>query len=75
MESPTSSYLQMEIHYTLDTGRSVEESQCLCVLCLTVYFMQHDKIQSWDLRNPGKMLCEMKREVSTNQRIYFDFYK
>ena len=36
--------------------------------------VQFDKIQSWDLRNPGKVLYEMKREVCTNQRIYFDVY-
>lgn len=40
---------------------------CICSV-------QFDKIQSWDLRNPGKMLYELKREVCTNQRIYFDVY-
>jgi hypothetical protein len=40
---------------------------CMCSV-------QFDKIQSWDLRNPGKMLYELKREVCTNQRIYFDVY-
>ena len=29
-------------------------------------------IDSWDLRNPGRVLYSMKRTVETNQRIYFD---
>ena len=27
------------------------------------------------MRNPGKVLHTMQREVNTNQRIYFDFYR
>ncbi|KAL0281532.1 UNVERIFIED_CONTAM: hypothetical protein PYX00_002490 [Menopon gallinae] len=30
------------------------------------------EIICWDLRNPGRIMCIMKREVNTNQRIYFD---
>ncbi|KAG1701403.1 Telomerase Cajal body protein 1 [Nymphon striatum] len=30
------------------------------------------EILCWDLRNPGEVLFSMKREVNTNQRIYFD---
>ncbi|KAK6195388.1 hypothetical protein SNE40_000832 [Patella caerulea] len=30
------------------------------------------EILCWDLRNPSKILLTMKREVETNQRIYFD---
>ncbi|XP_013771698.1 telomerase Cajal body protein 1-like [Limulus polyphemus] len=26
----------------------------------------------WDLRNPGQVLCSLRRLVTTNQRIYFD---
>ena len=26
----------------------------------------------WDVRNPGKILRTFKRDVQTNQRIYFD---
>ena len=29
----------------------------------------------WDLRNPGTILYQMKRNVTTNQRIYFDLDK
>ena len=47
----------------------------LCILFDCMCFVQFDKIQSWDLRNPGKVLYEMKREVCTNQRIYFDVYE
>ena len=44
-------------------------------LSLMTFHMQCDLIQSWDLRNPGKILYEMKRAVHTNQRIYFDLYE
>ncbi|CAI9611108.1 unnamed protein product [Staurois parvus] len=30
------------------------------------------EILCWDIRHPGKILCSLKREVVTNQRIYFD---
>nr|CAG4640890.1 EOG090X06W9 [Eulimnadia texana] len=30
------------------------------------------EILCWDLRNPGQVLFTMKRNVQTNQRIYFD---
>ena len=30
------------------------------------------EILCWDLRNPGKILYTMMRQVATNQRIYFD---
>lgn len=30
------------------------------------------EILCWDLREPGKLLFSMQRNVSTNQRIYFD---
>ncbi|CAM1303054.1 WRAP53 (predicted) [Pycnogonum litorale] len=30
------------------------------------------EILCWDLRNPGQVLYSMKRDVTTNQRIYFD---
>ncbi|KAM5171413.1 LOW QUALITY PROTEIN: telomerase Cajal body protein 1 [Mantella aurantiaca] len=30
------------------------------------------EILCWDVRHPGKVLSSMKREVVTNQRIYFD---
>ncbi|GAB6019862.1 Telomerase Cajal body protein 1 [Chamberlinius hualienensis] len=33
------------------------------------------EILCWDLRNPGVILSVFKREVSTNQRIYFDIDK
>jgi hypothetical protein len=26
----------------------------------------------WDMRNPGKVLQIFKRQVNTNQRVYFD---
>ena len=26
----------------------------------------------WDMRNLGKVLMRMKRDVQTNQRMYFD---
>lgn len=29
----------------------------------------------WDMRNPGKILQVYKRDVTTNQRIYFDLDK
>lgn len=32
-----------------------------------------DYILCWDLRNPGQVLHQLKREVSTNQRIQFGF--
>lgn len=44
------------------------------VICLS-FSAQHDLIQSWDLRSPGKVLYEMNRGVCTNQRIYFDLYE
>lgn len=28
----------------------------------------------WDIRNPGKLLQVFKRDVKTNQRMYFDLY-
>jgi len=31
-------------------------------------------IYCWDVRNPGKVLQVFKRDVQTNQRIYFDLY-
>lgn len=31
-------------------------------------------IYCWDIRNPGKVLQVFKRDVKTNQRIYFDIY-
>ena len=30
------------------------------------------EIICWDIRNPGSVLFTVKREVATNQRIYFD---
>ena len=33
---------------------------------------QDSDIYCWDMRNPGKILQIFKREVNTNQRIYFD---
>ncbi|KAL0970222.1 hypothetical protein UPYG_G00238940 [Umbra pygmaea] len=30
------------------------------------------EVLCWDLRDPGKVLFSMKRNVATNQRIYFD---
>ncbi|KAG7170653.1 telomerase Cajal body protein 1-like [Homarus americanus] len=33
---------------------------------------KNNEIWCWDMRNPGKLLCAYEREVSTNQRIYFD---
>ncbi|CAF0809624.1 unnamed protein product [Brachionus calyciflorus] len=32
-------------------------------------------IYCWDIRNPGKLLQIFKRDVTSNQRIYFDLYK
>jgi telomerase Cajal body protein 1 len=32
-------------------------------------------INCWDMRNPGKILNTFKRDVSTNQRIYFDLFE
>ncbi|CAH1781527.1 unnamed protein product [Owenia fusiformis] len=31
------------------------------------------EILCWDMRNPGKILFTIERNVTTNQRIYFDF--
>lgn len=31
-------------------------------------------INCWDIRNPGKLLQVFRRDVRTNQRIYFDLY-
>ncbi|XP_051851754.1 telomerase Cajal body protein 1 isoform X2 [Antechinus flavipes] len=31
-----------------------------------------DELLCWDLRQPGHLLLSLNREVSTNQRIYFD---
>ncbi|XP_071543489.1 telomerase Cajal body protein 1 [Panulirus ornatus] len=33
---------------------------------------KNNEILCWDMRNIGKILCGYRREVSTNQRIYFD---
>nr|XP_053652277.1 telomerase Cajal body protein 1-like [Cherax quadricarinatus]XP_053652278.1 telomerase Cajal body protein 1-like [Cherax quadricarinatus]XP_053652279.1 telomerase Cajal body protein 1-like [Cherax quadricarinatus] len=33
---------------------------------------KNNEILCWDIRNLGTILCGYKREVSTNQRIYFD---
>ncbi|XP_072254955.1 telomerase Cajal body protein 1 [Pyxicephalus adspersus] len=30
------------------------------------------EILCWDVRQPGRILCSLKRDVTTNQRIYFD---
>jgi len=30
-------------------------------------------ILCWDIRNLGELLCTYRRNVDTNQRIYFDF--
>ena len=32
-------------------------------------------VYCWDIRNPGKLLQVFERNVSTNQRIYFDLTK
>lgn len=32
------------------------------------------EIFCWDLRNPGKILQAFKRDIQTNQRIYFDLF-
>ncbi|XP_068200525.1 telomerase Cajal body protein 1 isoform X2 [Palaemon carinicauda] len=32
----------------------------------------NNEMLCWDLRNPGKLLWSFRREVKTNQRIYFD---
>lgn len=37
------------------------------VLCL-----QENELLCWDLRQPGHPLWSLSREVTTNQRIYFD---
>lgn len=37
---------------------------CVCV--------QDPEILCWDLREPGRVVFSLKRNVATNQRIYFD---
>lgn len=32
------------------------------------------ELYCWDIRNPGKLLQIFKRNVTNNQRIYFDLY-
>lgn len=32
------------------------------------------ELYCWDIRNPGKLLQIFKRNVTSNQRIYFDLY-
>lgn len=36
------------------------------------FFVQDSEILCWDLREPGNVVFSLKRNVSTNQRIYFD---
>ena len=43
-------------------------------LYMMICFLQNDEIMCWDLRNPGKVFSSLKREVDTNQRIYFDLF-
>lgn len=38
-------------------------------VCVSV---QDPEILCWDLREPGKVVFSLKRNVATNQRIYFD---
>lgn len=40
-------------------------------LCLRLC-VQDPEILCWDLREPGKVVFSLKRNVATNQRIYFD---
>ncbi|XP_040202762.1 telomerase Cajal body protein 1 [Rana temporaria] len=40
--------------------------------CIFTGGRKDPEILCWDVRHPGKLLCSMKREVNTNQRIYFD---
>ena len=35
-------------------------------------FSKDPEINCWDLRNLGTILFSLKREVTTNQKIYFD---
>lgn len=39
------------------------------LLCVCV---QDPEILCWDLREPGRVVFSLKRNVATNQRIYFD---
>ncbi len=32
-----------------------------------------DDIIIWDMRFPGSIFANLKRQITTNQRIYFDF--
>lgn len=44
-------------------------------VCVWVFFfsgLQDPEILCWDLREPDNVLFTLKRNVSTNQRIYFD---
>lgn len=34
--------------------------------------LQDAELLCWDLRQPGHLLWSLSREVTTNQRIYFD---
>lgn len=40
--------------------------------CIFTGGRKDPEILCWDVRHPGKILCSLKREVTTNQRIYFD---
>lgn len=40
--------------------------------CLYTGARMDHEIICWDLRNPGKVLFSLYRNVATNQRIYFD---
>lgn len=52
----------MNIFMNADLCSSAEF--CVCI--------QDPEILCWDLRDPGKVVFSLKRNVATNQRIYFD---
>lgn len=41
-------------------------------LQVSVLCLQDAELLCWDVRQPGHPLWSLSREVTTNQRIYFD---
>jgi len=64
----------MEIIYIVEGERYVGEckfNNC-CVKRFSLSLVKDPNIVCWDMRNPGKVLMKMRRNVETNQRMYFD---
>ncbi len=60
------------LHENLFVLMSVYETDYHNLQLTIIVCCQDPEILCWDLRNPGSILFTVKRDVQTNQRIYFD---